>query len=257
MADRIVCLGLFAFRGRLEGTLQQTSWIARLFGESEVEGVVASIAELGKWLEQAGLEGSLSPSEQRAMEQPPASWQRDTVLAAAHAEEAVGVLAWALGLVPEVPPYDSEFSGRSLLGQLPFQAGSAHVGRHDASPSEQHASFVAHTALRASALLEAERQRAELWRWRAKLRQRGDDRVRRGVPSEEVTARLEAAASRGEVDPLLGDFPAFGRPYGKIGRQELKLALRIADARLQALVWLTQPETGWEKAATTAPPRPG
>ena len=57
--------------------------------------------------------------------------------------------------------------------------------------------------------------------------------------------RLEAAASRGEVEPLHGDFPAFGRPYGKIGRQELKLALRIADARMHALTWLTQPGTSW------------
>jgi hypothetical protein len=117
---------------------------------------------------------------------------------------------------------------------------------------ESIAGFVESATLRRQAEIEAARNVAELWHWRARTtqlqRQQPDHMVasewfrREALP--EIAGR---AAERGIfVAALHGDFPAFGKPYAALDDEQYGYCARLAQARHRALNWLCGYAERWD-----------
>ncbi|MGN6799111.1 MAG: hypothetical protein ACTHKS_13310 [Gaiellaceae bacterium] len=142
--------------------------------------------------------------------------------------EALGTLLWSLHLV-ELPPYDRPFDTEEVV-----QANAAAGELRD--PDE----------------LEAERDAARLWHWRA----RTTDLQRSGslqLPAQyaSVDQLIAATAMRGHDEgllpvPIRGDFRAYGKVYRHLTPGEHAEAHSIAAERHHALNWLAGEGTNWE-----------
>jgi hypothetical protein len=154
------------------------------------------------------------------LDQLPAGAGDPAVLEAVWQGEGLGVLLWSLSLA-ELAPYDRPFDYESLLRTA---AGDAQL-----RPAEE---------------IDAARETARLWHWRA----RTDEIERR--PEAVLPPRWQsfdqlvaATAMRGHERgllprPLRGDFPAFGTVYRQLTDEQHAEALSIAWERHRALNWL-------------------
>jgi hypothetical protein len=198
---------------------------ARIRDEKEVAGRAAALRALV--LVAAGEpppEGDppFSPAELQLVSRPPAEWDEQELTDALWRGEALGALAWALGLVDELPGYDEPFDHAALARGIDLAAASLR-------PGEQ---------------IEQARETARLWHWRARTT------LLQGEGSVELPERwasfdqlVAAAAMRGyEIGllpaPLRGDFPAFGKVYRHLDASQHALALSIAAERHLAFEWL-------------------
>jgi hypothetical protein len=146
------------------------------------------------------------------------------VIDAVWAGEALGTLLWALQLA-ELPPYDTPFTADALGADL------------------------ATANLRPADDIEAERETARLWHWRA--RTAGLDP--RDLPQQyaSVDQVVASAAMRGYErgvlpQPLRGDFRAFGKIYRHLSPEEHAEAHALAAERHHALNWLCGEGSTWE-----------
>jgi hypothetical protein len=178
-------------------------------------------------------EPPFSPRERELVALPPAERDPQRVVDAIWRGEALGVLAWALGLRNELPAYDEPFDHVALARGLEL-AGAR---------------------LREADELEDAREAARLWHWRARtalLHEQGalelPDRWR------SYDQLVAAAAMRGFEQGLLpaprrGDFSALGTTYRQLDAAQRSLLHSIAAERHYALVWLCG-ETPWDEVVT-------
>jgi hypothetical protein len=162
----------------------------------------------------------------------PASSGDRAVLEAVWQGEGLGVLLWSLSLV-ELSPYDRPFDYEALL-------------RVTADEAE----------LRPPAEVEAAREAARLWHWRARTAEI------QGRPEAVLPPRwrsfeqlVAATAMRGHERgllprPLRGDFPAFGTVYRQLDPAQQAEALSIAWERHRALSWLCGAGKSWDDVPT-------
>ena len=134
--------------------------------------------------------------------------------------EALGTLLWALQLQP-LPPYDKPFAAGEVA--------SATLNEAELRPGEE---------------LEAERDAARLWHWRARTSELAGT-ASLELPPEygNVEQVVAATAMRGYEQgslpsPVRGDFPAFGKVYRQLSPAERAEAHSIALERHRALNWL-------------------
>lgn len=191
-------------------------------------------------LRRTGLWEHVSPTERRILASSPLEIsERDRVDVSWRAE-SIACLAWSLGLLDALPPYDVQVDPDEVLPLLP----------NDVTELTQTA------RLRPTQDIEAARDVAELWHWRGRTRQlqeRGyrpndgecalDDIVR------EVAAR---AANDSLFSPISADFPAFGKPYRELSSEEWIQAQSIAMERHFALNWICgfAPLNEWDETPT-------
>ena len=176
-----------------------------------------------------------SPQELQLLQFAPEQWEEQDVVDAIWRGEALGVLAWALGAIEELPGYDDPFEHVALARELSLET--------------------AELELRPGDVLEHEREAARLWHWRARTTLLQSDP---GVELPERWASFDqliaAAAMRGHEEELLppprrGDFPAFGTTYRQLDAEQRALALSIAAERHYALTWLTA-DVAWDETPT-------
>lgn len=152
------------------------------------------------------------------------------------AGEAMVALAWCGGIVAEFPPYGEATDIASVLDFIP-------------SPWESVKPLFARFELRPQAEIAAEREKSELWLWRAGIeavfRQAAPDE--RGelksliaeVTHEAVSAGLLPAASS-------GDFSAPNRPVTRLDAATLDELTATAQERLRALNWVCGFGDSWD-----------
>lgn len=142
--------------------------------------------------------------------------------------EALGALLWALQLA-ELPPYDRPFD-----------------------PAEVAAVDPAGGTLRGAEEIEAERDSARLWHWRARTTD-----VQAGgaidLPARYATfdQLIAATAMRGYEQgllppPLRGDFRAYGKVYRHLDPAQAAEAHSLAAERHHALNWLAGEGASWD-----------
>lgn len=159
--------------------------------------------------------------------------------------EAVQVLMWAVGMIPELPPYDTKAS-HELLKQI---------------PSQDVPKFLASTRLRKTAEIDDARSDAELWHWRSCTRQLIEEGARlpseiqsRGFRSYDDIVRLMAQglAKEGRIKTIDEDFPLKGRAYREVNDQEWSEVRSLTMERHFALNWLCghAPGNDWDKTPT-------
>ena len=214
----------------------------RGFLEQQPEAVQDDTADaerfdLRSWLEAERLLDALYPDELDLLDLPVGSLEPDDTAAATWSIEDAVALAWALDLIPTMPPYDQPAEPGPLLAAIP-------------------ALWARTTEFRSSARLRAEesiahaREQAELWYdradtywWQLAAAEAGD--APPGGPDiagdldQELADTAAAAFAAGLIPkPVSGDFPTTHGPYRDLLPHQVEDLEAIAFHRSGALNWV-------------------
>jgi hypothetical protein len=195
-----------------------------------------------------GLWEYMSPSEVDLAEATIVTMSPQQQVDACWRVEAAQVLMWSLGLIPQLPPYDTQ-ANHDLLKQIP----TADIAR-----------FVSSAKLRTESEIDQERANAELWHWRSRTRQlmeegrefpANEQSMDAGFNSYDDIVRYTARrfAAEGRMPACIDDdFPVKGKAYRKLSAQEWSEARSITLERHYALNWLCgyAPGNDWDKTPT-------
>ncbi len=142
--------------------------------------------------------------------------------------ESIACLLWALGFIPELPPYDQE-TGHELVNALPATSVKDLIKQAHLRPQRE---------------IEKQRDIAELWHWRSRTRRLQEEghlfRFPDGSTIEQVInlAALKGAECWDLPHPIGADFPTRGKPYRELSFEEFAILTSIAQERHKALNWL-------------------
>jgi hypothetical protein len=193
-------------------------------------------------LQESGLWESMTSAERAFLTMPAQNVSGEAHRDVSWLMEASECLLWALGLVKELPPFDTQASVEHLTL---FPSGTVDELRASAS-------------LRDRGEIATARSVAELWHWRSRTRQLLESGSEVSLPqglsvSDVVQLAAGEAASRGDLPGVVdGDFPLFGRSYAQASPEEWAQATSIAFERHRALNWLSGygPKNRWGDTPT-------
>lgn len=186
--------------------------------------------DLIAWLTEEGLDGALSIDERAFLRTPLGQVEPDPLSRQSWAGEAVVALAWAVGLLEAMPTYDRATDPGPVLRDLPL-------------PWDSTQPFLGELALRELEALAFERERAELWDWRAGLdslgapASGGDEAQLRRIVGEVAAEAAEAGLLPTVV---AGDFPVDGVAFAGLTAERREEIEAVAAQRRGALDWLLQ-----------------
>jgi len=200
-------------------------------------------AENVRRLHDERLWGQMDADERNFMEAPLTDVTPQARIDASWLAEGAMCLLWALGFVAEILPYDRQ----------------AEVELTNTVPKEPVLVLVKKAELRSAGLIEKQRSVAELWHWRARTRQLQESGQVTNVlagkytVSEVLQISSRTASDNGDCPPPIdGDFPAFGKAYRDLTKQEFSAAMSIAMERHRAFNWLCgyAPGNRWSETPT-------
>lgn len=198
-------------------------------GDAEAQLRVAALRAGGLW-EHA------TPAEKRFLSASPLRADERARVDASWSLEALTPLAWALGLIEDLPGYDALVSPE-LLGEF---------------PDERAPELAARSRLRPTAEVDRARAVAELWLWRSRTRELIEARTPppRGFRSfDEIVRKAASNAHRnGFLSELIeGDFALLGRAYRDLEPAQFATARSLSIERLRACNWLCgrAPQNRW------------
>jgi Domain of unknown function (DUF4272) len=224
--DRALCLAAVAMLGAIATAVEEGAMDRGQAGEY--------LRETHRWLIREQLAPALSVGERALLAKSLSDWTPREALGASWRNEALGVLLWALGAFDELPPYDARFE--QLPSLVPLLAPTAEF-RHAAT-------------LRSPEELERARCQAELWHWRARMRQL-QERGETGADLDSVRLTTAKAHDDGLIPaPIDGDFPAFGEAYRALDAEQAGELTSGAGERHYALNWLCGRAADWDKVPT-------
>ena len=194
----------------------------------------------------AGLWEKASPKEQEFMSVSGLNITPQQHIDASWRLEAAQVIAWALGFLESIPPYDTKAKQDLIMGIGP-------------------ATEVLELArLRPQPDIDKQRNLAELWHWRSRTRQlidsgrpfpASDDLKAKGFSSYDDIVRFTAAraAQAGYIpSPIDNDFPVMGKAYRDLSSQEWSQLRSLSKERHFALNWMCgyAPGNRWDETPT-------
>jgi hypothetical protein len=117
------------------------------------------------------------------------------------------------------------------------------------SPWDKTRPFRENAELLPEELIAVERERAELWYWRAEVETgraaaKGRQLAELNAAISEVAA--EAAAAGFFAAPIDNDFPVGGRSYRSISPAQIETLAAVGAERLRALNWLCGLARSWD-----------
>lgn len=164
--------------------------------------------------------------------------------------EAVQALMWALGFLPDLPPYDT-LADPGLLKSIP----SRDVG--------EVTKFIESAQLLPSEQIDAARDLAELWHWRSRTRQLIEEGQTLDASPQMKAAGLNTfddivrftanrCKERKVIDVIDDDFALFGKAYRDLTPDEWSAVCSITVERHFALNWLCgyAPGNRWDETPT-------
>lgn len=232
--------GEVAARAIVLATVCHRAYLERATPGSDTEDPEAERFDLVAWLRTEGLDPVVSPTERHLLQTRLGRLTSEETDAASWQIEGLAGLAWAMGILETLPPVHLPVDPGPLLEAMP-------------SPWDKTAPFRTGVRLRAEDEIAAERERAELWHWRATmvdllLEATGREAQRLVAVIREVA---NEAARAGIIDRVAaGDFPVNGRPYRDLDEEEQGVAAAVAAERHHALNWLCGFGTGWDNVPT-------
>lgn len=238
---RALCLRALIRRCEIEGLLLANKQQKKATGISERKALIDEAKELNAWLKDEGLRESLSKVEREALKKVPGSWTVRELKDYGWRTEALGVVAWAIGLVAKVPPYDQQWNPKPLFKAVPIL-----------QPTKK---FIAQAKLRNAAKILKAREVAENWLWRARTTQVQKEPERYPPPAGWTYEKIITAAAKhwekeGLFKALKGDYPALGKPYRKLSEEEWQSCRSIATERLYGLNWVCSYAADWDRVPT-------
>jgi hypothetical protein len=200
------------------------------------------------WATLGGYEKFLSPLERSFSRTTMTTITDAQLISASWRVEALVPLLWALQVVDEIPPYDTQ-SSPDLVSDSRFADLDA---------------FISNASLRPSEEIDAARAIAEAWHWRSRTRQLIEDGiafpdspevVAAGFTSFDSIVRMSANSHEGDgtFDKMIDeDFPAFGKAYRDLTDEEWTTTRSITMERHLALNWLCgyAPGHRWDETPT-------
>jgi hypothetical protein len=191
--------------------------------------------DLVTWLQEHGLQSAATVSERRFLESPAGTLSADEVRAGTWHAEALIALGWAAGFVGNLPDPVVPADPTPILDAVP-------------TPWDDPKRWVASVALRPEETIARERERAEIWLWRAEFE---DERQRlRGLALSALEADLREvvreSAEVGFLSAVDADFPVAGRPFRLLDKETTDVVAAVAGVRLHALNWLCGYGTSWD-----------
>lgn len=190
---------------------------------------------------------ALTPRERELSEATLVTLTEEQQIEASWAVEGMVVLAWALGILDELPPWDLQ-TEPSFLDEVPNPVALARVREA--------------VTLRPSEDLEREAAAAQLWHWRSRTRelieggfQLPDELKKPELQSLDDVVRLTAAhaLADGTIDRVIeGDFPARDKAYRDLEDDEWHEVRSIAFERHRAFNWLLglAQDNAWDETPT-------
>lgn len=184
--------------------------------------------DLNAWLDERGLSAVVTPEERRLLERPVGRLTPEERVKGPWLGEALMALAWAASLVDALPPPAEPADVAPLLALIP-------------APWDELRSFIDRLRLRSEEEIAFERERAEVWAWRAGIEM--ERRTAQGQAARELQAVIEEvvheAVASGVLPPATPtDFPVDHFPFSALPTEQVEQVALIASARLHALNWL-------------------
>ncbi|MGH2561054.1 MAG: DUF4272 domain-containing protein [Thermomicrobiales bacterium] len=200
---------------------------AQLVNSADQEETSRELFDLRHWLSDEGVLSHATDDERRLIEAPRASSTNVDATDVARNGESLAALGWAVGLVHGMAPYDQFASSAGVLAGIP-------------EAWDNVASFISSLHPRSDDLIEAERERAELWLWRAQIE--ADRQATRGSTRDDIESAIQDVARDADAAKLLpniaNDFLLNGVPFRDLPAETQEIVAIIAERRLHALNWL-------------------
>lgn len=237
VAYRAFCLGALLKRSELEigvRNLKKLTIFPDVYRQL-MQRLAQANQRLHRWIDDEQLAHYLTLGEAAWLDSPLGSWSYETILDMTWRVESVGVLLWALNIIDELPPFDTQFDPLDALAPLDLITPTI--------------DFIWRADLRPTRDLYAMRDYAELWHWRSQARElqlMGIQPDNGQSFSEIIRITAEKARDKG-IPPLIdGDFPAFGRSYARQTVDQFCQTSAIAAERYATLNWLCDAAMLWE-----------
>jgi len=208
----------------------------RITMQQAAEGLSDSLRKSGAW-------ELMTDEEVKFFSTHPLDLTQQQLVNASWRMESVMTLMWALGIIPELLPFDQQ-AKPELMKQIPHQ---------DISNS-----FIS-AQLLDEKTIEKGRTLAELWHWRSRTRELVEEK--RPFPAdipqfksydEIVRFSAKAANKKDSLGILEEDFAAMGKAYRDLTDEEWSSVRSIAYERHFALNWLCgyAPGNRWDETPT-------
>jgi hypothetical protein len=213
----------------------------RLFLESAAmredldEDVKSERFDLLEWLKAQSLAADLTQEEADLMSAFVGAIDQDSKDLVTWNAEVLRTIGWFLSIVEDIPEVSKPTDLSPILNLVP-------------SPWDETASFLSALRSRTVEDTEYERERAEIWLWRAEIE--GDRRALRGCDLAELEADLrevveESIRAHYLPEEAKRDFTIDGRSFGDLDAETNDFIGGIAAARLHALNWICGFGTTW------------
>jgi hypothetical protein len=192
--------------------------------------------DLREWLRGQDLLHDVSPLEQALLERPVGSISESEIATWSWQGMALAAIAWALRIIDLGPP-DTEPDVRLALATIP-------------SPWDTTAEWLRDARLRTDGAIAAERERVEIWHWRATA----EDvrRAARAGEQDEVTSAIAQVVAEtvaaGVIPDVCGDdFTLWGEFVHDLSADALDELQMATGEQLRALNWLCGFGRSWDE----------
>ena len=189
----------------------------------------------------------VSVSEKKFFETPVQNLTERELINVSWRSEAIHVLLWALGVIPQMLPYDKP-ARTEALAKLPAEGKE----------------FISSAKLHEEKEIDHAREIAELWHWRSRTRQlqeaarpfeANEAMKKAGLNSYEDIIRITAttAAKGGDIPTCIADdFPVAGKAYRDLTAEEWSQVSSVSVERHFTLNWLCghAPGNDWDRTPT-------
>ncbi len=192
--------------------------------------------DLLTWLEEQGLGSDLTADERRLLDTPVGALSLDETRAATWNAEALVALGWAAGLLEAIPDPVAPADPNPILVATP-------------APWDEAVGWTASIRLRPEETVAFERERAEVWLWRAEIEAERRSLRGRALTSLEDDLRdvVRESVEAGLLPSADGrDFAVAGRPFRALDEDAIDVIATVANVRLHALNWLCGFGASWD-----------
>lgn len=235
VAHRVLCLASLIMRGQIEVSLAEA--------QPDADDAPQAFDNLTRFIRTSRLAEWYSMEESRLVNQKIGTWKQKNWINAIWRAESAVCLAWALSKV-EIPPYDTVVELGELAQAIPLLNTPKLV-----------CAFLEESELRDFDEIEYAREIAEAWNWRSRTHglsqgAYGNDRKDESDWNKIACESARSWAQEGAFETIGGDFPAFGKPYRDVTRDEFIPLRSIAQERHYAMNWLCGYSSNWDEVPT-------
>ncbi|HOP95253.1 MAG TPA: DUF4272 domain-containing protein [Dictyoglomaceae bacterium] len=193
-------------------------------------------SEVKDLVEEENLLPYFTEKEKNLLNKEMGTWDEEEALLSFSYLESLGVLLWSLSFIESLPPYERGFR---LNDVLEFTNTIRSIDE-----------FKGRAKLRPYKEITKEREKAELWYFRWKLKKMEEEEYKLGKEQsykEAIRIIAEKAYKEGAILEIIeNDFPVNGEPFPKINKEDYIFLTGVIIERYLTLNWLCGYYRSWE-----------